>query len=116
EELERRIAAGRVSAALGEKIASFMKNGFIILPGAVPESAVDRLAAVINESYAKGNPSLRYHTDGLEHLVLQPNTDPSGKRIVEAHAVLPEIREVLSAPAILDFLNAIFDEPPALTQ
>jgi len=115
-ELARRLESGQLSSALGERVKHFMDNGFVVLEGAVPVELVDRLASVIATAYAQGDERLLYHTDGTEHIILQPNADPSGKRIIEAHAVLAEIREALSTPAILEFLKAIFEEAPVLTQ
>jgi hypothetical protein len=68
------------------------------------------------DPYQKGDDRLRYHTDGKDNHIMKGDTDPRGKRVVEAHAVLPEVRDALASPAIVEFLAAIFDEPPVLTQ
>ncbi len=115
-ELARRIAAGQVSPETGANIGRFMENGYVVLPGAVASAAADRLADIVATAFARGDRRLRYQTDGSRTLVLKTGDNARGARIVEAHTVLPEARDVLSAPRVLEFLSAIFDEPPVLSQ
>jgi hypothetical protein len=115
-ELAARRARGAVSDALAEAVAHFMDNGYVIFQGGVPAELVDLLSARIARAYVEGDARLRYHTDGKVNHVLAPGTDPRGKRIIESHAVLEEVRDALSAPRILDFVEAVFDEQPVLTQ
>ncbi|MEQ8734406.1 MAG: phytanoyl-CoA dioxygenase family protein [Rhodospirillaceae bacterium] len=115
-ELTRRALIEEVLPITRQAVAHFMSKGYAILPRAVPEAVANDLTEVITAAYAEGDSRLRYHTDGAEHHLLEAGTDPKGKSLVEAHAVLPEVRRALSAPAILEFLSTIFDETPVLTQ
>jgi ectoine hydroxylase-related dioxygenase (phytanoyl-CoA dioxygenase family) len=93
-----------------------MRDGYLILPGAVDAHLATRIAAGMTAAFAQGDDRLRYDTDGAVHHVLTAGTDPRGKRIIEAHAVLPDVRDAFAAPGIIAFLSAIFEEPPILSQ
>lgn len=115
-ELAKRIETGKLAEPLGEKVSNFMRDGYVILPGAVSLPVVDRVSKIVTNGYANGDVRLHYHTDGAKNHILTAGTEPRGTRILEAHAVLGEIREALAAPPILAFLSAIFGEAPVLTQ
>ena len=100
-ELTRRALIEEVLPITRQAVAHFMSKGYAILPRAVPEAVANDLTEVITAAYAEGDSRLRYHTDGAENHVPEAGTDPKGKRIVEAHAILPEVRRALSAPALL---------------
>src|SRR5688572_17236345 len=102
-QLAWRIWEGTIPRHLRSAVSSFISDGYAVLPRAVSEQLADRLSATVAAAYEKGDERLRYHTDGTENLVPQAGTDPRGKRIVEAHGVLPEVRDALSAPAIMEF-------------
>lgn len=114
--LVRRRAAGKIDNVLQGQIDHFMRNGYVILEQAVSHEAIDDLTRVVKSAYGAGDARLRYHTDGREHHVLDSATDPRGKRIVEAHAPLAEVRRLLTVPPVIGFLRAIFEEVPVLTQ
>ena len=115
-ELERRVRDGKIPADLAAKISGFIRDGYVIFRAAVAPELADRLAATIDAAYANGDSRLRYHTDGAEHHIPVANTDPRGKRIVEAHAVLSDVRAALGSPPVMQFLMSIFEESPVLTQ
>ena len=116
EELSRRLSSGAVSPELGRGLSRFMADGYLIVPGAVDSKVVDRIAAAMTHAFERGDERLRYQGNSDEVHVFQGNTDPRGKRVVEAHAVLPDVRDAFAAPAVVEFLTALFDEPPVLSQ
>ena len=116
EELARRIGTGRLSAALGKEIAKFMADGYLVLPKAVDPKLVDGIAAMMTRAFERGDNRLRYQGGGDEVLAFKGKTEPRGKRIIEAHAVIDEVRDAFTSPSIIEFLEAIFDEPVVLAQ
>jgi hypothetical protein len=116
EELERRLEKGQVSAHLGQELSKFMADGYLIIPGAVDPDLVDRIAATMTEAFERGDERLRYQGGGNEVFTFEGKTEPRGKRVIEAHAVLPDVREAFTSPPIVEFLEAIFDEPVVLAQ
>lgn len=99
-----------------QDVAKFMADGYLILRQAVDPQLADRIAAAMTTAFERGDERLRYHTNGAKNHVLGRGTDPRGKRIIEAHAVLPEVLDAFASPDVVGFLTAIFDEPPVLSQ
>ena len=115
-ELARKLASRELSPELGDEVSRFMANGYLIIPGAVDPRLVDRIASTITSAYERGDDRLRYQGAGHEVFKLEGKNDPRGKRIIEAHAVLPEIRDAFASPKIVQFLQAVFGEPAVLAQ
>ena len=116
QELSRRLEAREISPELGRSIASFMADGYLIIPGAVASGLVDRIAATMTSAFERGDDRLRYQGGGHEVFKLEGRNDPRGKRIIESHAVLPEVRDAFASPKIVEFLQAVFGEPAVLAQ
>jgi phytanoyl-CoA hydroxylase len=116
EELAARLAQGRIAPELGRKIAQFMRDGYLILEGAVDARLAGQLAALMTKAFREGDPQLKYQADSDELHSFAGNTPPRGKRIIEAHALRADIRDAFASPAIVEFLTAIFDEPAVLSQ
>ena len=116
QELQRRLEKKIVSRTLAENIARFASDGYLIIPSAVDPALVDRIAATMTKAFEQGDERLRYQGNSNDVLKLEGKTDPRGKRIIESHAVLPEVRDAFASPRIVEFLAAIFDEPPVLAQ
>jgi len=116
QELARRLERGEVSATLGPQLSKFMADGYLILPGAVDGKLVDRIATTLAEAFERGDERLRYQGGGNEVFRFEGKTEPRGKRVIEAHAVLPDVREAFTSPSIVEFLEAIFEEPVVLAQ
>ena len=116
QELASRLDTGQLSPELARSVASFMAEGFLIIPGAVDPEVADRIAKTITAAYERGDERLRYQSNTEEVFKLEGRTDPRWKRIIESHAVLPDVREALASPRIVHFLEAIFGEPAVLTQ
>lgn len=115
-ELSRRLAKASLSQDMGRKVSRFMKDGYLILSGAVDAKLADQLAGVMTKAFQEGDDQLKYQGDTDELHSFKGNTPARGKRIVEAHALRADIRDAFASPAIVEFLTAIFDEPPVLSQ
>ena len=117
EELARRVRKGRLSAAMEREIAAFMRDGYLILPGAVDADLVDRVSATMTNAFERGDERLRYQdASGGDPLPLQGKTVARGARVIEAHAIMGEVRDLFASRPIVEFLSAIFEEPPILSQ
>jgi len=101
---------------LAEQVSRFIEDGFLIIPGAVDAAVVGQIAETISGAYDRGDPRLRYQGNSDEVFTLDGRTDPRGKRIIEAHAVMPEVRDAFASPRIVAFLESVFEEPAVLAQ
>jgi ectoine hydroxylase-related dioxygenase (phytanoyl-CoA dioxygenase family) len=101
---------------MGPSLAKFIADGYLIIPGAVDPEVADRIAATIANAFEQGDERLRYQGLTQEIFKLEGKTDPYQRRIIESHAVLPEVRDAFASPRIVAFLEAIFGEPAVLAQ
>ncbi|HUP98510.1 MAG TPA: phytanoyl-CoA dioxygenase family protein [Usitatibacter sp.] len=93
-----------------------MADGYLVLPAAVDPGLADRIATTMTNAFERGDERLRYQGDSDETHAFQGHTDPRKKRVVEAHAVLPEVRDAFASPQLVEFLTALFEEPAVLSQ
>lgn len=104
-ELARRIASGTVAADLRPALEHWLRDGYVLLRGAVAAKAARRATEAL--SGLRGTLPVRRPGD------LQAS--PSGEgALLDPHAVSVAVRDVLLAPPIVDWLALVFDEPPLL--
>jgi phytanoyl-CoA hydroxylase len=115
QELDRRLDGGRITEHQAELLQEWMADGRVVLEGAVPVAAIERFEADITRAFAEGDERLLVERDG-EKRPLAPGTPTSLARVVDAYAYYESARELLFAPAIVDFLSLVFDAPPLLFQ
>ncbi len=117
DELARRTAAGAVSAEDAERIAEWMANGYVVLPGAVDPGACDALSEEIARMWRDGAADVLMQTPGQHPgSPITPGTTPVQNRVVDIHAVRQVALPVLFAEAIVHFLGLVFERPPLLFQ
>jgi hypothetical protein len=114
-ELERRLDDGRISESQAELLQEWMADGRVVLTGAVPVEAIERFAADITRAFAEGDPRLLVERDG-EKNTLTPGTPTHLARVVDAYVHFESARDLLFAPAIVEFLSLVFEAPPLLFQ
>jgi len=117
EELSRREAAGAITKADAALLRVFVRDGFIVLPGAASAAAVDAFQREIELAFRHGRPELLYqsHFDRRTR-PLQGPVDRLGTRVVDSYVGLPQALALFNAPALVRFLRLIFDTDPLLFQ
>jgi phytanoyl-CoA hydroxylase len=115
--LQERLRSNKLDQPMADKIASFVRDGFIILPQAAEIATIDQFERDISDALRNGNENLLYQTPGDP----TPRKVEAGMpreriRINDAFVGLPSALKLLGSPAIVEFLAAIFDEPPMVFQ
>src|SRR5437588_2024008 len=115
--LSQQVAANKISKELAGRIELFVRDGIVILPGAASDSDIDKFEADITAGFRdghdgllcqlRGDPTMRPVTAGMPR---------RGVRINDAFVALPSALNLLSSPPLVEFLTAIFDEPPLVFQ
>jgi phytanoyl-CoA hydroxylase len=116
-ELERRLAAGLLSAPEAEVIRLWMANGYAVLPEAIAPEQCDAFSAELARMWREGADDVLMQRPGeREGGPIAPGSSPIQNRIVDIHAVRPEAVGLLFAPPLLRFLTLVFDQAPLLFQ
>src|SRR5205823_6642744 len=116
-ELGRRLEAGQLSPDDAQLVRTFLRDGYIILPGAVPVEVCDRFEHEISEAWVHGDERLKVQTAGSAgYQALQAGTRTERARVVDSYAYYESAREALFAEPIVRFLHLIFERTPLLFQ
>ncbi|MBV8553577.1 MAG: phytanoyl-CoA dioxygenase family protein [Acidobacteriaceae bacterium] len=115
--LVERQRKGEISKDEADQVRFFEKNGYLILPGAVPASACDRFECDIAAAWERGD----------ERLLIQNPTEYYGKplaagaprvqtRVVDSYVYYESALDLLLSDSIARFMRIIFDDAPLLFQ
>lgn len=120
DELAERVRSGVVSGEVGAQIASFVRDGWVVLPGAVPRELTRQIRAELDALWASPPPGALVETYSLRGVARYVAPDPAVRRrphkLLDLHAHSAAARRAIAAPAVLAFLSAIFDARPKAFQ
>jgi len=120
--LSERRQAGLYSAELADRIEAFMRDGFIILKGAVSKADTAALRAEIAEFWRSPPEDARvetYEVPGAEGVQLvKPHEDYKfgTTKLLDYHAFSDRMRRAVANPQAVEFLAAIFESAPKAFQ
>ena len=113
--IDGKLSLGQITDVQAEQLRVWIENGFVILPGAVSEAAIDELnqdiedvfdmrsdADVYVESYE--NETLRIGPISKEHKTQRC-------KLLDLHSHLESVRVAIFAEPIIDFLSLVFERP-----
>lgn len=117
EQLSKRIRQHRLNRAEVEQVQAFAKNGFLIIPGAVPANACDRFSNDITNAWRSGD----------ERLLVQRPRERTGQplkagsarvqaRVVDSYVYYRSALALLLSRSIVRFLTLVFEDAPLLFQ
>jgi hypothetical protein len=115
EVLERRLARGALAPADGAALRAWIRDGYWILPNAVPAATVERLKADTRALWEARDPSVRVEFGG-RYLALAPELSLEHAKLVDLYARSRAALELALAEPIRRFLTLVFDEAPLLFQ
>ena len=112
-----------LGASFGDEITMHLENwiehGFVIIEGAVPQNVCHELGEEIRRIFELGSDihiAQSPTEGGVGRGNVKPGTVPDQMRVVDMYAHSKLARDVLLAPRISRFLEAIFQERPLLFQ
>ena len=111
--------SGEISDALSDKIFRFVRDGYVVLEGAVPRDVVDRINADVDNVWRQPPEGMRIETwaDGTQRYVPPaPDYRLPGAKLLDLYAFSEAARQAIAAPAAVEFLSAIFAAAPKAFQ
>ena len=111
---------GEISDEMSAAIFRFVRDGYLVLPNAVPAEVVDRLNADIEKMWR--NPPNGLLVETFEPDGKMRNTKPevalrAGRtKMLDLYAYSKAAREAIAAPKTMAFLSAIFEDKPKAFQ
>lgn len=118
--LERRIAAGEIGPELAERLRTFLRDGSVVIEGAVPADVVDRVVEDAERAWHGAFPEIRVEAqiDGVAFIAPTPELKAArwSTKLLDLYRFSEATREALFAPAIVEFLRAVFECAPLAFQ
>lgn len=118
DRLGRHARSGTLSDEMGLRIMSFVRDGHIVLRGAVGPGTVAAVNAGIDRQWKSPANGLMMRADRYDGADTTRKAElagqAAGNALADAHLALPELDAAMAAPPLLDFLAAIFGRAPAL--
>lgn len=117
QQLEQRTRTDGLRSELAMQLRSFEQRGVVVLERGASDAELTGFENAISAAFREGH----------AHLISQNPGDNSprpvlagmnrrGVRIVDSYGALPQALDLLSSPALVDFLQALFAERPKLFQ
>lgn len=112
EILAGKLALGTISAAEADLLDSWINNGYVIIKGAVPSSAIDAAQRAIAEVYQQGRALVEtYEYGDVRYAKVKPRHRTMQHKLLDAYAHSKSIQDMVMSDKIVRFLNVIFDQP-----
>jgi phytanoyl-CoA hydroxylase len=119
--LARKRWSGEFSEELSGRIFRFVRDGYVIIPQAVPDDLIDRLHAEIEELWSAPPAGLLIETyepdNSLKYIppVVEYRTGNNTK-LLDIYAFSATARAAIANPPAIEFLHAIFAARPKAMQ
>jgi hypothetical protein len=99
-------------------LSAFIRDGYVILPGAVPEPILSAARQALEDAYQGRDEGQAFLCETLPEpwTRWRPELLQHPAKAVEIHWRAPALRDAAFSPAIAEFLSLIFERPPLLTQ
>lgn len=116
--LNGKLELGVVTAEQHAALAAIIRDGYAILPGAVPEPILSAARDALERAYRGEDPGQWFNWEGLSGgaTTWTPKCLELPAKAVEIHARSEAIRDAIFAPAVSEFLAALFERPALATQ
>jgi len=118
--LARKRWSGEFSEELSGRIFRFVRDGYVIIPQAVPADLLDRLDADIEELWSAPPPGLLIETyepdNRLKHIPPVVAYRSGNARLLDLFAFCATARAAIANPPAMEFLRAIFGARPKAMQ
>lgn len=119
DQLDARLADRRLDEADAALFRDWMRDGFVVLEGAVDEAALDSLQQGVEDIWAGRHPRahVEYWKDGVQHIEpVKPEHRALQAKLLDAHGASPLVRDALFCPRGVRFLRQLFEREPLAFQ
>ncbi len=117
--LQQKVYDGEISLDDQFLFEKFMKDGFVIVEGAIDHALCDAMVAELDQLVVTGDANVLVYgspePDETSRPV-PPNFQTRGERLVDQYCVSDTARKILTAPVIERFLHTAFEMPPLIFQ
>lgn len=107
---------GEISEELSIALFRFVRDGYIVIEGAVSPEKIDQLNSEIELCWSKPPKGLLIETfepdNKLKYVPPKPEYRVGKTKMLDLYAFSPVAREAISTPRVVEFLEALFEDKP----
>jgi phytanoyl-CoA hydroxylase len=111
---------GVISDEISDQISHFVRDGYVVLKGAVSADIIARINANIDDVWANPPEGLKIETfepDGqMRYISPDVRWRNGATKLLDLYAVSEAAREAIASPMVRAFLSAIFEDAPKAFQ
>lgn len=113
-----RHSIGALSDCNAELLTGWIKDGYVILRGAIPAHLLDAAGTDLDRAYQGGFAALMFQCLSLNpnDIFWRPDINAKPAKALDLHWHSEGIRDLIFAPAIVEFLHLIFERKPLASQ
>jgi len=111
---------GEISDDLSDAICHFVRDGYVVIKGAVPPDVVDRVNQDIDRVWVSPPPGLVVETFEPDSILraIPPHVSVRAGRtkMLDLYTCSTAARDAIAAPRVIEFLSVIFEDQPKAFQ
>lgn len=112
-----RLDLGEITEAQAVLLRKWIADGYVVLPGAVPEALLDAADADLTRAYHGEIPGLRFAVHGLsQDTDWVPDALARPAKALDLHWVSAATRDLIFCEVVLKFLHLVFQRRPLASQ
>ncbi len=119
EQLEARLGAGDLTPVVAERIGRLMRDGYVVIPGAVPAELTAALREEIERIWSDPPEGALVEVSRLGRattLTPHPDLRVRSTKLLDIHGFSETARRAIAAPAVVELLSAVFEARPKAFQ
>ncbi|KQM19614.1 phytanoyl-CoA dioxygenase family protein [Novosphingobium sp. Leaf2] len=118
ERLNEKLRDGVVSETVAELIRTFVADGYVVIPQAVSPEVVAHVNDRMLDVWAGQVPGHKIEVYGESVQVVDVDSKyySQAHKLLDSYAFIPEAQHAASAPAVVEFMSAVFEDKPKAFQ
>jgi hypothetical protein len=119
DRIQGRLDMHAITHVEAEWLRQWVRDGYVILPEAIPDILLTRAARALDGAYRGEFPDLRFECHAVEQNGLipwRPEINPHASKAIDIHVHAIAIRDLMLSAPIVRFLALVFEAMPLASQ
>lgn len=119
DRVQGRLDTGMITHIEADWLRSWIANGYVVLPRAMPDILIARATKALDDAYSGKFPDLLFECHKVSPsgpIKWQPEINPHASKAIDIHVYAIAIRDLILAAPISRFLGILFEALPLASQ